>query len=218
MKHTKTNFGKSKVSLNKKTPLVQKIFTDVTKNYDLMNDLMSLGTHRIWKKSFVELINVQKKDEIIEVGSGTGDILKYLKNLDISLTAIDLNSKMLNEAKKKYNIYKNIKWINCNAEVMPFKDNSFDKYIITFCLRNVTYIDKVLNEAQRILKPGGIFYCLEFSKPQSSFVNKFYSLYKEKIIPIMGEKIGKNRKAYEYLGESIEMFPNQDTLLFKLKK
>ena len=111
-----------------------------------------------------------------------------------------------------------ISWINCNAENLPFKKNTFDKYIISFCLSNITLIDNALNEAIRVLKPGGSFYCLEFSTPKSSFVNTIYNFYKSEIIPLIGERITKNKKAYKYLEESISEFPNQNILLSKLNE
>ena len=125
---------------------------------------------------------------------------------------------MLNEAKKRFNDQqkKNIKFINANAEKLPFKNNFFDKYVISFCLRNITYIEKALYESFRILKPGGIFYCLEFSAPTSSVINKIYSKYKNKIVPLIGEKVANNKNAYKYLEESISQFPNQETLLNKI--
>ena len=124
---------------------------------------------------------------------------------------------MLRHGKKK-NISKKISWINCNAENLPFKKNTFDKYVISFCLRNVTLINKVLYEALRVLKPGGSFYCLEFSTPISPVINKIYRLYKSKIIPLIGERVARNKKAYKYLEESIDQFPNQKILLSKLNQ
>jgi len=221
MKNLKNNFGKLKVSQSQKTKMVQNVFTEVTQKYDVMNDFMSFGTHHLWKKKIVELINIQSKDRIIDVGSGTGDIVNLInKNYsDVSTMSVDLNLEMLKKGKEKiiYNLNKT-SWINCNAENLPFNENTFDHYIISFCLRNVTHIENVLFEALRVLKPGGGFYCLEFSKPQSKFVNEIYNIYKSKIIPLMGRYIAKNEKAYKYLEESITNFPNQNTLLLKLKK
>ena len=221
MVNLKTSFGKSKVSQSQKTKMVQDIFTDITLKYDLMNNLMSLGMHHLWKKKLVQLMNIQPKDLIVEVGTGTGDITNLInKNYSTtSVVSVDLNYNMLKYGKKKIK-YKsdNISWINCNAENLPFNKNTFDKYIISFCLRNITFIDSALNEAIRVLKPGGIFYCLEFSKPKSSLVNSIYNVYKSEIIPFIGERITKNKKAYQYLEESISRFPNQRVLLSKLKK
>ena len=216
----KTNFGKRKITAEKKTPLVQKLFSEVSKKYDLMNDIMSFGTHRLWKKRLIEIMNINSNDKIIDVGSGTGDLTKIIlkENKNVLIYSVDLNLEMLNEAKKRFNgqQQKNIKFINANAENLPFENNFFHKYIISFCLRNITYIEKALYESLRILKPGGIFYCLEFSAPTSSVINKIYSKYKNKIVPFIGEKVANNKNAYKYLEESISQFPNQKILLDKI--
>ena len=141
-------------------------------------------------------------------------------NNNVIIYSIDLNIEMLNESKKKFSNQqiKKIQFIHANAEKLPFKNNFFDKYVISFCLRNITYIDRALKEALRILKPGGSFYCLEFSTPTSPFVNEIYSLYKSKIIPLVGSLVAKNKNAYKYLDESITQFPNQKILLSKLEQ
>ena len=220
MNNLKTNFGKRKITAGKKTPLVQKLFSEVSKKYDLMNDIMSFGTHRLWKKRLIEIMNINSNDKIIDVGSGTGDLTKIIlkENKNVLIYSVDLNLEMLNEAKKQFNDQqkKNIKFINTNAENLPFENNFFDKYVISFCLRNITYIEKALYESFRILKPGGIFYCLEFSAPTSSVINKIYSKYKNKIVPFIGEKVANNKNAYKYLEESISQFPNQNILLDKI--
>ena len=220
MNNLKTNFGKRKIKTEKKTPLVQKLFSEVSKKYDLMNDIMSFGTHRLWKKRLIEIMNINSKDKIIDVGSGTGDLTKIIlkENKNALIYSVDLNLEMLNEAKKQFNDQqkKNIKFINANAENLPFENNFFDKYVISFCLRNITYIEKALHESFRILKPGGIFYCLEFSAPTSSLVDIIYSQYKNKIVPLIGEKVANNKNAYKYLEESISQFPNQKILLDKI--
>ena len=220
MNNLKTNFGKRKIIAEKKTPLVQKLFSEVSKKYDLMNDIMSFGTHRLWKKRLIEIMNINSNDKIIDVGSGTGDLIKIIlkENKNALIYSVDLNLKMLNEAKKQFNYQqkKNIKFINANAENLPFENNFFDKYVISFCLRNITYIEKALRESFRVLKPGGKFYCLEFSSPTSSVINKIYSKYKNKIVPFIGEKVANNKNAYKYLEESISQFPNQNILLDKI--
>jgi len=219
MDNLKTNFGKRKVSSNKKTSLVQGLFSNVAKNYDIMNDCMSFGTHRLWKSELIEMLNIQKNDKIIDIGSGTGDLINLIlkKITPNNIYSVDLNEQMLSYAIKKFK-NKNIKFIKANAEKLPFKDNTFDKYIISFCLRNVTDINKALLESYRILKPGGVFYCLEFSTPETSIINKVYNGYKKNIIPWIGEKITQNRRAYKYLEESITLFPNQKELIKNLKK
>ena len=219
MNNLKTSFGKRKVSQNLKTSLVQEIFSDVAKNYDLMNDLMSLGSHRLWKKELIEIMNIQITDIIIDVGSGTGDLINLIlkKELIKTIYSVDLNKEMLKYGKKRFNNRK-IKFIKANAESLPFKNDYFDKYIISFCLRNVTNIKKALQEAFRVLKPGGRFYCLEFSSPESHIIKSIYINYKKNIIPWIGEKITKNKQAYKYLEESIDQFPNQEILLTYIKK
>ena len=219
MDNLKTNFGKRKVSSRLKTSLVQKVFSDVAEKYDLMNDLMSFGAHRLWKKELVNLMNIQTKDKIIDVGSGTGDLIKLIlkKKLINTVYSVDLNNEMLSFAKKKF-INQKIKFIKANAEKLPFQNNYFDKYIISFCLRNITNINKSINEAYRILKPGGIFYCLEFSTPESNIIDSMYKNYKKNIIPWIGAKVTNNQKAYKYLDESIDLFPNQERLLNKIKE
>ena len=220
MDNLKTNFGKRKIESYKKTSLVQKVFSEVSNKYDLMNDLMSFGFHRLWKQRLIEMMNIKSNDKIIDVGSGTGDLIKTIlkENNDISIYSIDLNLDMLSEAKKRFNNQeiKKIKFVNANAEQLPFDNDFFDKYIISFCLRNITYIEKALYESLRVLKPGGTFYCLEFNTPTSSLVNLLYSKYRKKVIPYLGERIAHNKSAYKYLEESISQFPHQDILLNKI--
>ena len=218
MDNLKISFGKRKVSTNVKTSLVQDIFSDVAKNYDLMNDLMSFGAHRLWKKELIDMMNIQISDVIIDVGSGTGDLIKLMlkKNLINTIYSVDLNGEMLRYGKKRFK-NKRIKFIKANAENLPFENDYFDKYIVSFCLRNVTNIKKALEEAYRIIKPGGVFYCLEFSTPESGIVNFLYSNYKRNVIPWIGEKIAKNKDAYKYLEESIDQFPIQENLIFQMQ-
>ena len=215
----KTSFGKKKVNQNEKTFLVQNIFSNVAKNYDLMNDIMSLGAHRLWKKELIDFMNIQPDDRIVDIGSGTGDLINLIsKRYSFKeIYSVDLNQEMLNIGKKRFN-KENIKFIKANAELLPFEDNTFDKYIISFCIRNVTDVRKALKEAIRVLKPGGIFYCLEFSQPNSGLINLVYKKYKKNIIPWIGKKISKNKEAYRYLEESIDIFPNQNDFLFNIKK
>ena len=216
MDNLKTSFGKRKVTAALKTSLVQEVFTNVAEKYDGMNDFMSLGAHRLWKKELIDLMNIQLTDTIIDVGSGTGDLIDLILNKKKinSIYSIDLNDEMLQYGKKRFK-NKNVHFVKANAENLPFKNNFFE-YIVSFCLRNVTDIKKALNEALRILKPGGTFYCLEFSSPKSSLINSIYKSYKKNIIPWIGEKIAKNEEAYQYLQESIDQFPSQEELLSNL--
>ena len=208
-----SNFGYSKVTNKEKTKLVQKVFSDVANNYDLMNDVMSFGAHRLWKKSFIDIVNPSSGDKIIDVGSGSGDlVLEILKrDLNLKIDMVDLNKAMLLEGKKRIK-NNNVKFFQQNAENLSFLNNIYDKYLISFCLRNVTNIDQSFKEAFRILKPGGQYYCLEFSKPNSFVLANIYAYYKSNIIPTFGKIFSDNREAYNYLNESIDLFPQQDEL------
>ena len=208
-----SNFGYSKVTPKEKTKLVQKVFSDVANNYDLMNDVMSFGAHRMWKKSFIDIVNPSSGDKIIDVGSGSGDLVLEIlkKNLNLKIDMVDLNKAMLLEGKKRIKI-DNVKFFQQNAENLSFLDNIYDKYLIAFCLRNITDIELSFKEAFRILKPGGKYYCLEFSKPNSFILANIYSYYKSNLIPTFGKIFSNNRDAYNYLNESIDLFPKQDEL------
>ena len=208
-----SNFGYLKVTPKEKTKLVQKVFSDVANNYDLMNDIMSFGAHRLWKKTLIDIVNPSSSDKIVDVGSGSGDlVLEILKrDLNLKIDMVDLNKEMLLEGKRRIK-NNNVKFFQQNAENLSFIDNKYDKYLISFCLRNVTNIDQSFKEAFRILKPGGQYYCLEFSKPNSFVLANIYSYYKSDIIPTFGKIFSDNREAYNYLNESIDLFPKQDEL------
>ena len=208
-----SNFGYLKVTPKEKTKLVQKVFSDVANNYDLMNDVMSFGAHRLWKRLFIDIANPSSGDKIIDVGSGSGDlVLEMLKrDLNLKIDMVDLNKEMLLEGKRRIK-NNNVKFFQQNAENLSFIDNKYDKYLISFCLRNVTNIDQSFKEAFRILKPGGQYYCLEFSNPNSIVLAKIYSYYKSNLIPTFGKIFSNNRDAYNYLNESIDLFPKQDEL------
>jgi len=203
-----------------KTKLVNSVFDKVYKNYDLMNDLMSFGIHRIWKKKLLAWMRPQPDDKIIDVASGTGDLAKIVseknKNKNI-ISCVEPNQGMLNTGEKKLKSLKNIKWYSSSAEKLPFKDNSFDIYTISFGIRNVTDINRCLEEAYRVLKPGGHFLCLEFSKVENEILNSFYQKY-SKLIPFVGKIIVGDVKPYEYLIASIDKFYNQNELLDLLNK
>ena len=208
------NFGYTKVNSKQKTKLVQDVFSSVAPSYNLMNDLMSLGMHRLWKKRFVEIMDIKNNEIILDVGSGSGDIaMEILKEkLKTSLYLLDLNEDMLSEGQKRLKNLKNIKFFIGNAEKLNFKNNFFDKYVISFCLRNVTEYQLSLKEAYRVLKPGGKYCCLEFSTPKSSLISGSYKIYKSKILPLLGEIVAKDKNAYKYLSESIDLFPSQEEL------
>ena len=200
--------------------LVTKVFQDVSSKYDMMNDLMSLGIHRLWKKKFINWLNPQKNTTLIDVASGTGDIAKlFLEKIEYKgfVYCVDENMEMLNLNKKKFKEISKIKYFCNNAEKLPFKSNYFDYYTISFGLRNVENINKALKEAYRVLKPGGRFLCLEFSKVKNKTLNKIYKNY-SKSIPIVGKFIVGKSEPYEYLINSIENIHSQDSLFDKIKK
>jgi len=198
-----------------KSKLVNSIFSKVYKKYDLMNDIMSFGVHRIWKKKFIEWMNPQPNSKLVDVASGTGDIAKLFskKNNDTSeITCIEPNTDMLEEGKANLKEFKNIKWLKAQAEKLPLDDNTFDFYTISYGIRNVTDINKTLSEAFRVLKPGGRFMCLEFSKIDNEMVNFIYKQY-SKAIPLVGKYIVGTSQPYEYLVNSIDQFYNQNQII-----
>jgi len=198
--------------------LVKKVFQDVFDKYDLMNDLMSLGIHRLWKKEFIEWLNPQENTRLIDVASGTGDITKlFLEKVDYKSWAycVDENKEMLNLNKKKLKKNSKIKWFCNNAEELPFENNKFDYYTISFGIRNINNISIALKEAHRVLKPGGRFLCLEFSKVKNIFLNKAYKIY-SKSIPKIGKFVVGKSEPYEYLIDSIEKFYSQEEFFKKI--
>ena len=201
--------------LQNKKGLVQSVFDQVYDQYDLMNDLISLGTHRLWKNTMLSLMNPSKNQKLIDVACGTGDIAKlFLNRVNkfSEITCVDPNKGMIDKGKVKLRYYKNLKWIIASAEKLPLQDNLFDFYTISFGLRNTKKLDKSLAEAYRVLKPGGRFLCLEFSKIQNSNLDFIYKNY-SKIIPTIGKFVVGKEQPYEYLIKSIENFINQDELI-----
>mgnify|MGYP001480466467 CR=1 FL=1 len=206
--------------LQNKKGLVQSVFDQVYDQYDLMNDFMSLGIHRLWKKNMLNMMNPSINQTLIDVACGTGDVAKlFLDNVNKSskITCVDPNKSMISKGKEKLNKYKNLNWIIASAEKLPIADNLYDFYTISFGLRNTKNLNRSLAEAYRVLKPGGRFMCLEFSKIQNSGLEFIYKNY-SKIIPSIGRIIVGERKPYEYLLESIEKFVSQDELVDLMKK
>ena len=206
--------------LQNKKDLVEKVFNKVFDKYDLMNDFMSLGVHRFWKKDLINMMAPMKNKKLIDVACGTGDIAKlYLKKTknDSTVFNIDSNENMINQGKKKFKDSKNITWEIQNAEKLNFDDNYFDYYTISFGLRNTKDINKSLKEAYRVLKPGGRFLCLEFSKIRNLNLDFIYKKY-SKLIPKIGKLVVGESEPYEYLIESIEKFLNQEELIENMKK
>ena len=206
--------------LQNKRGLVQNVFDQVFDQYDLMNDFMSLGVHRLWKKDLLNMMNPTSNQKLVDVACGTGDIAKlFLKNVNknAEITCVDPNQGMLNKGKEKLRNFKNLNWVAASAEKLPFKDNSFEFYTISFGLRNTKNLNKTLKEAFRVLKPGGRFLCLEFSKIQNTNLNFIYKNY-SKLIPLIGKIVVGSKEPYDYLIKSIENFINQEELIEIMKK
>ncbi len=197
-----------------KTKLVNSVFTEVYKKYDIMNDVMSFGVHRLWKKNMIDWMNPQKNTSLLDVASGTGDIAKIFSKAtdnENKIICVEPNKDMFKVGKKKLLKYNNILWKIAPAEKLPFKDNTFDFYTISYGIRNVTDINLTLKEAYRVLKSGGRFMCLEFSKIDNELLNIIYKNY-SKIIPYIGKYVVGSSEPYDYLVESIEKFYSQKDL------
>ena len=209
-----------KSTIQDKAKLVNSVFSEVYNKYDLMNDVMSLGIHRVWKDKFIDWMNPSRDSMLIDVASGTGDIAKLfslrIKNLS-KITCIEPNENMFKQGKKKLTNFKNIEWVRSQAENLPVEDNIYDFYSISYGIRNVSDINKTLAEAYRVLKPGGRFMCLEFSKIDNELLNFLYKNY-SKAIPVLGKYIVGSSKPYEYLVNSIDSFYNQEQLLELITK
>ena len=219
-----TWFGYEKVNPADKTARVKGVFTSVAKNYDLMNDLMSLGIHRLWKKVLLRAINPKADEKFLDVAGGTGDIaLSILEKTKgaASVTVCDLNPEMLAVGRSRAinrGHLKGINWVEGNAEALPFHARTFDVYTIAFGLRNVTHIDRALADAARVLKPGGRFYCLEFAPVEAEPLKKIYDAYSFSLLPWLGEVVANDRESYQYLAESIRQFPAPESLKVRLEK
>lgn len=222
-KANKTHFfGFTAVDPTEKTAKVRDVFSRVADKYDIMNDFMSGGVHRLWKRAFVRRIRPRADHTILDVAGGTGDIsfLMYDASKGADITVSDINPEMLKVGQARASdrgLTGKLKWAEANAETLPFADNSFDIYTIAFGLRNVTHIDVALREAFRVLRPGGRFFCLEFSKPVIAPLRKMYDAYSFKVIPKLGEMVANDRDSYQYLVESIRQFPHQQGLKIRLE-
>ena len=206
--------------LQNKKGLVQNVFDQVYDQYDLMNDFMSLGVHRLWKKDLLNMMNPSSNQKLIDVACGTGDIAKlFLNNVNKEsyVTCVDPNIGMIKKGKEKLKKFNNLNWVVASAEKLPMTINSFDFYTISFGLRNTKDLNKSLSEAYRVLKPGGRYLCLEFSKIENSGLDFIYKKY-SKVIPSIGKLIVGEKEPYEYLVKSIENFVNQDELIDLMKR
>ena len=209
----KTHFGYREVSEDQKASLVQEVFNNVAYKYDLMNDLMSFGIHRLWKDAVINRLKPNPNMTLVDVGGGTGDLaFKFLAKGGGHVRVIDINREMLTQGQNRAidcGIINGIDWTHGDAEDLPLDDMSMDAYTTAFCIRNVTHIDRALGEARRVLKPGGRFLCLEFSQVKFPTLRTLYDTYSFNILPLLGEKVVGDRDSYQYLAESIRKFPNQ---------
>ncbi len=216
-----THFGFRTVREDEKAGLVRGVFDDVAPRYDLMNDLMSAGIHRLWKDAFVTWLNPRPSMTLLDVGGGTGDIaFRFRERGGGPVIVSDINAEMLKVGRDRAvdrNMLTGLDWVCADAERLPLPDMSVDAYTIAFCLRNVTHIDEAIREARRVLKPGGRFMCLEFSQVVLPALAAVYDQYSFKVLPAIGEMVTGNRDAYQYLVESIRKFPNQEDLARRIE-
>lgn len=196
-----------------KQEFVQNVFKNVAPKYDLMNDLMSLYIHRLWKDYFISKLKPLPGTKLLDVAGGTGDIaMRFLNKSDKNSTATvcDINEHMIEEGRKKHPANPRLEWFVGDALDLPFEDSSFDAYTIAYGIRNVPDIDQALSEAHRVLRPGGIFMCLEFSQVKNPLLKPAYEKYLLEVLPVMGEVVVGDYKSYRYLAESILNFPEQE--------
>ena len=203
------SFGYEEVSPEEKTERVGAVFSSVAKKYDIMNDAMSVGMHRLWKDKFVRRVKPREGECILDMAGGTGDIAFRMAKLGAAVTVSDINQDMLDVGIERAmeRGFDDLVWSRQNAEELSFPDRFFDGYTIAFGIRNVTRIDAALAEAHRVLKHGGRFYCLEFSTTQWPGFKEAYDLYSHKLVPKIGEAIAGDGDSYRYLIESIRKFP-----------
>ncbi len=213
-----THFGFTEVPVEEKVNKVAEVFHSVAGKYDIMNDVMSMGVHRYWKKFTLDQAAARPGQRVLDLAGGTGDLAKAFARQvgrDGEVVLADINSSMLTEGRKRMadaGIAGNIRYAQVNAECLPFPDDHFDIVTIAFGLRNVTDKDAALRSMCRCIKPGGKLLVLEFSKPTTSALEKIYDLYSFKALPLMGKLIANDEESYRYLAESIRMHPDQETL------
>jgi len=218
-----THFGFETVAEEAKAGKVQGVFSSVASKYDIMNDAMSMGIHRIWKDAMMDWLAPRAGQRLLDVAGGTGDIsFRFLKRAGAAhSTVLDITESMLVEGRKRAEadqMADSLDWVVGDAMALPFEDNTFDVYTISFGIRNVTRPQEALNEAYRVLKPGGRLMVLEFSQIPNNMMQKVYDLYSFNIIPQMGKVITGDRDSYQYLVESIRQFPDQETFLGMVKQ
>jgi demethylmenaquinone methyltransferase/2-methoxy-6-polyprenyl-1,4-benzoquinol methylase len=213
-----THFGYEDVAWDEKQGKVAGVFHSVAQKYDVMNDLMSMGIHRLWKRLTIELSGVHTGQRVLDIAGGTGDLAAKFSRLvgpDGEVILADINESMLKVGRDRLadlGIAGNVQFVQANAQSLPFPDDHFDCITIAFGLRNVTDKDQALRSMYRVLKPGGQLMVLEFSKPTVKALNPIYDTYSFKILPLMGKLIANDAESYKYLAESIRMHPDQETL------
>jgi len=212
------DFGYKKVARNQKKNLVADVFQSVAAKYDVMNDLMSFGIHRLWKRYTIDCSGVRRGMKVLDIAGGTGDLTAQFSRrvgTEGEVVLADINDAMLKVGRDKMRdsgVIGNVRYVQADAEELPFDDNTFDVITIAFGLRNVTDKDKALRSMLRVLKPGGRVLILEFSKPVSATLNQVYDFYSFNILPRMGQVVANDADSYQYLAESIRMHPDQETL------
>lgn len=214
-----TDFGYKKVNVEEKAGKVAEVFHSVASNYDLMNDLMSGGIHRLWKRVTIEMSGVRPGHKVLDIAGGTGDLAAKFSRIvgpEGTVVLADINDSMLKVGRDRLvdrGITENVRFSQADAQYLPFPDNTFDVITIAFGLRNVTDKDMALRSMQRVLKPGGKLLVLEFSKPPNPLLSKIYDGYSFSVLPKLGKLFANDADSYQYLAESIRMHPDQDTLL-----
>ncbi|WP_353276499.1 bifunctional demethylmenaquinone methyltransferase/2-methoxy-6-polyprenyl-1,4-benzoquinol methylase UbiE [Wolbachia endosymbiont (group B) of Villa cingulata] len=207
-----------------KSQLVKEVFDSVANRYDIMNDIMSLGMHRLWKEKMVSSVHFKKNSKVLDIAGGTGDIAIRIARGEPStqVTVCDINQNMLDKGRDKAinSNQLNFNWVCANAESLPFEDSEFDYYTVAFGIRNFSDRKKALSEAYRVLKPDGKFICLEFAPMhyQNEIFTKFYDLYSFKVIPKIGSIVAKDKGSYEYLVRSIREFPTQTNFKMEIEE
>lgn len=214
-----THFGYKTVNVEEKAGKVADVFHSVASNYDLMNDLMSAGVHRLWKRMTIEMSGVRPGNKVLDIAGGTGDLAAKFSRIvgkDGYVVLADINESMLKVGRDRLmdlGVVDNVKFSQSDAQYLPFPDNTFDIITIAFGLRNVTDKELALKSMLRVLKPGGRLLVLEFSKPGNPVLSKIYDTYSFNILPKLGKLFADDAESYQYLAESIRMHPDQQTLM-----